>query len=117
MNEKNSPETDNETGNNIEKAENGASNQPADGRTIFFYVALIACALGAVAFGLAFTKLGIYSLICSVIFELASLAFCNAQKKANDFKAVKYVKIAAYVLLGIFIAFFIGGIIYASIQP
>lgn len=94
--------------------ENGENQPQTNGKKIFFYIAIVSCALGAVAFGLAFTKLGIYSLICSVIFELASLAFCNAQKKANNFKAVKYVRIAAYILLGIFVAFFIGGIIYAS---
>ena len=89
-------------------------NDNNNGKTVFICIAAAACALGAVAFGLAFTRLGIYSLICSVLFELASLAFCNAQKKANNVKAVKYVKITAYVLLGIFAAFFIGGVIYVS---
>lgn len=104
------PESDNE---NADK--NTENNQPANGKTIYFYIAVCACVLGAVACGLAFTRLGVYALICSVVFELASLAFCNAQKKANNFKAVKYVKICAYVLLGIFIAVFVGGIIYVAV--
>lgn len=114
MDEENKNNTENQT---PETAENNLNDTQNNGKTVFFYVAVIACILGAVAFGLAFTKLRIYSLICSIIFELASIAFCNAQKKANNFKAVKYVKICAYVLLGIFAAFFIGGIIYVSIQP
>ena len=59
-------------------------NDNNNGKTVFICIAAAACALGAVAFGLAFTRLGIYSLICSVLFELASLAFCNAQKKATS---------------------------------
>ena len=113
MNEENKNNTENQT---PETAENNANDTQNSGKPVFFYVAVVACALGAVAFGLAFTKLAIYSLICSVLLELASLAFCNAQKKAHNFKAVKYVKICAYILLVIFVAFFIGGIIYVSIQ-
>ncbi len=113
--------------NDDEKKPEGEETQTADGTqkentdkanygkgAIRFYLAVCCCALGAAAFGLAFTRLGVYSLIASVLFELASLAFCNAQKKTGALKAVKYVTIVAYVLLVLFIALFIGGIIYSS---
>ena len=64
MNEENKNNTENQT---PETAENNPNDTQNNGKTVFFYVAVIACALGAVAFGLAFTKLAIYSLICSVL--------------------------------------------------
>lgn len=81
-----------------------------------FYIGIAAGALGAVAFGLSFTILGVYALISSILFELIALSFFNTQKKKNDFKALLYVKIVAYALLIAFVAFFAGGIIYMGIK-
>lgn len=115
---KNDRENLNENGENGDgNGENGDGNgQRKNSSTVCFYVALCACVLGAVAFGLAFTKLAIYSLIASILFEIAALGFCNTQKKTNNFKAVTYLKIVIYILLALFTAFFMGGIIYVSLK-
>ena len=89
---------------------------PASTTKTYFYIGVAACALGAVAFGLAFTVLKIYALIASILLELVALSFLGTQKKKNDFKAVFYVKIVAYALLIAFLAFFIGGIIYMGVN-
>ena len=82
---------------------------------IYFYISIACCVLAAVAFGLAFTVLGVYALISSILLGLCSLAFCNAQKKKNNFKAVLYVKIGAYCVTGIAALLFIGGLIYSAV--
>ncbi len=92
--------------------------QPQSDSTAFFWVGAAASAAGLVLFVLTLCIphiLGVYGLIAEVLCSLASLSFLNTQKKKNNFKAVLYVTIAAYVLLAVFIAFFIGGIIYASL--
>lgn len=80
----------------------------------YAYVATGLLAASAVAFGLIFTALGIYSLIAAVLFALASLAFTEIQKKRNNLKWLLYLKIAAYALLIVYVAFFIGGIIWSA---
>ena len=83
----------------------------------FFYIAVGALFLAAVALGLTFVPaLGVYSLIASVLFELTALSFLTTQKKKNDFKAVRYLTIAAYVLLGLSLLLFLGGLVYVAIQ-
>lgn len=86
---------------------------PYDGKT-YFYIGLVATILSAVAFGLTFTFLGVYALISAVLISIAALSFLNTQKHKNNFKAVKYATIAAYVLLFVYLIFFVGGIIYSS---
>lgn len=96
--------------------ENKGEPAPASATKTYFFISVAACALGAVAFGLAFTVLGIYALIASILLELVSLSFSGTQKKKNNFKAVFYVKVVAYAFLIAFTAFFIGGIIYMGIS-
>ena len=81
----------------------------------FFYIAAALLLLSAVAFGLTFTKLGIYSLISSILLGLSSLAMIAAQQKKEKFKALFYLKIAAYAMLAVAVLFFIGGMIYSAI--
>lgn len=81
----------------------------------YFYVAIGACVLAAVAFGLSFSFMGVYALIASVISELCALSFCVTQKKKNSFPALKFVFIAAYVLLALSASLFVGGLIYSSL--
>ena len=95
--------------------ENEDGQAPASTTKTYFYIGIAACALGAVAFGLAFTVLEVYALFASILFELAALSFFGTQKKKNDFKAVFYLKIVAYAFLIAFTAFFIGGIIYMGV--
>ena len=81
----------------------------------YFYIAIAACVLSGVAFGLSFSVLGIYALIASLILELCALSFCVTQKKKNPFPALKFVFIAAYVLLALSALLFIGGLVYSAI--
>lgn len=83
---------------------------------IYFYIAIAALILAATAFGLAFSPLGVYSLIASIILELCSLSFLATQKKRYNFRAVLYLTIAAYTMLVLSAAFFIGGLIYSSMR-
>ncbi|MDE6001091.1 MAG: hypothetical protein K2G96_02060 [Clostridia bacterium] len=80
----------------------------------YAYIAVALLIAGAVALGLIFTKLGIYALIAAVLFQLGALSFANVQKKKNNFKYLKIIMICSYVLLGVSVLLFIGGIIYAS---
>lgn len=82
----------------------------------YFYIAVAACALGFAAFGLSFSPLGVYALISSILLGIASLAFIVRQKKKENLKALIYVKIAAYVLLALALALFIGGLVYSAQQ-
>ena len=81
----------------------------------YFYIAIAACVLSAVAFGLSFSVLGIYALIASLVLELCALSFCVTQKKKNPFPALKFVFIAAYILLALSALLFIGGLVYSAI--
>ena len=81
----------------------------------YFYIAIAACVLSAVAFGLSFSFMGIYALISSLILELCALSFCVTQKKKNNFPALKFVFIAAYVLLALSALLFVGGLVYSAI--
>ena len=87
--------------------------QPYTGRT-YAYIAVSLISGAVLFFGLAFTKMGIYSLIASLLLSLASLAFLNVQKRKNNFGKLAILNICAYVVLGIITAFFLGGIIWSA---
>lgn len=103
---------------NIQTAEPAEEAQPAEAPKkngkVFFYIALACTVLSPVFFGLTFTPLGVYSLLASILFCLASLSFLGTQKKKENFNGVLILTIITYVLLGIILAFFVGGIIYVS---
>ncbi len=99
---------------NTEQPENGAQ-LPQSNSKILFYCGICAGVLSIVAFILAFFVLKVYGLIAAIVLILACLAFFSTQKKKNNFFALKVLNIIAYVLLGLFTAFFIGGIVYSSI--
>ena len=82
---------------------------------VYCYIAIGACVLAAAAFGLSFSFMGIYALIASLILELCALSFCVTQKKKNHFSALKFVFIAAYILLALSALLFIGGLVYSAI--
>ena len=81
---------------------------------LYAYIAIGLAAAGAVALGLSFTVLGMYALIASALFEIASITFINLQKKRQDFKWLVFIKTAAYVLLIAALVVFIGGTIWSS---
>ena len=88
---------------------------PKKNGRILFYIAIACTSLGAIFFGLTFTPLAVYSLIASILFCLASLSLLGTQKKRENFKGVFALTIVTYILLGIFLAFFIGGVIWSSL--
>lgn len=73
----------------------------------YFWVAVAACALGAVMFGLVFVPaIGQYGAITSMICQLIALTFLNIQKKnCKYFTACKVVRVISYVI-------FIAGLLY-----
>ena len=82
----------------------------------YFYIALSALVGAAAALGCAFIPaIGVYMLITSVLLELGALAFLSAQKKKNDFRGLKYLTVAAYILLALSAALFCGGLIYVAV--
>jgi hypothetical protein len=87
--------------------------EPYTGKT-YLYIAIVLNVLAAIALGLSFTILGIYSLIASVLFSLCAITFCNIQKKKNNVKGVKIVTIIAYIIFVLELILFNGGIIYSA---
>lgn len=83
------------------------NNNENYGGKLFAFIAIGLTVAGAVAFGLYFTVLGIYSLIAAMLLSFAAITFINVQKKKSDFKWLRYVKIAAYLLFAAAIAVFV----------
>ena len=65
---------------------------------LFAFIAIGLEAAGAIALGLSFTILGIYSLIASMLLEIVAVTFINLQKRKNRLKWLDYIKFAAYAL-------------------
>ena len=106
---------ENQTDDTEEIKENTDNNQqPKKNGRVFFYIALACTVLGAVFFGLTFTPLAVFSLLAAILFCLASLSLLGTQKKRENFKGVFILTVITYVLFGIFLAFFIGGVIWSS---
>lgn len=92
-------------------------NNAENSTRVYFFIAIGALALAAVALGCTFIPgVGVYTLIASVLLELAALSFLSTQKKKNNFKGVFYALIAAYVLLALSLLIFAGGLIYVALQ-
>lgn len=84
---------------------------------VYFFISIGLLVLAAVAFGCTFINgVGVYALIASILLELSSLSFLSTQKKKNNFKGVFYATIATYVLLGLSLILFGGGMIYVGTQ-
>ncbi len=100
----------------LNDGKNNADTQKNSTR-VYFFVALGALIAAAAAFGCSFIpNVGIYLLIVSVLLELASLSFLSVQKKKNNFNGVFALTVAAYILLGLSIALFVGGLIYVAVK-
>lgn len=89
--------------------------QPKETSKIYFYISIALCAASAIAFGLIFTPLALYSLLASIILSIAALSMAVTQKKKNNFRAVKYLIVIIYCVLAAETAFFIGGLIYSAL--
>ena len=82
-----------------ENNENKQNNEPEnEGKKLFLFIAIVLIVAGAVALGLYFTALGIYALVASAVLEFAAMICTNVQKKINDLKWLKFVKLAAYAV-------------------
>ena len=98
-----------------EDNKNGQNNGPGNnGGNIYAYVAIGLIVGGAVALGLSFTKLGIYSLIASLLLEMGAMSFINVQKKKNNLKWLFYIRIAAYILFAAAIVLFAIGTVWSA---
>lgn len=98
------------------KQQNSTEESTENSTRSYFFIALGALIAAAVAFGCSFIPgAGVFLLIASVLLELTSLSFLSTQKKKNNFKAVFYLTIAAYVLLALSAALFAGGLIYVAV--
>lgn len=73
---------------------------------IILSVAALVCAL--------FAPWGVYALIASVLIELVSLAAVRPREKIYGLKGVKIIRIVLYVLLGVSVALFAGGLAYVA---
>lgn len=89
--------------------------QPKEPSKIYFYISVALSAASAIAFGLIFTPLALYSLLASIILSIAALSMAVTQKKKNNFRAVKYLIVIIYCVLAAETAFFIGGLIYSAL--
>ena len=81
---------------------------------LYAYIAIGLIIAGAVALGISFTKLGLYALIASMLFEIAAMTFINLQKRKNDLKWLIYVKICSYILFVAALLIFVGGTVWSS---
>ena len=108
MDEKNKNEQKNEL-------KNVRSQEPEkyEGKT-YAFIAIGLIAVGAVWLGVSFTKLGLYALIASMLFEITAMTFINLQKNKNNLKWLIYLKIAAYALFIFSAVLFVGGTIWSS---
>lgn len=68
---------------------------------ICFYVAIGCFALGCVLLALSFfiKGAGVYLIISSMISELASVSFLNAQKRHGENTACKVIRILSYAVM------------------
>ena len=98
-----------------EENKNGNSGGPENGgNKTNAYIAIGLAVAGAVALGVSFAGLGIYALIASMLFEIASMTFINLQKRKQDFKWLLYIKIATYAIFIASLLVFAGGTIWST---
>lgn len=80
----------------------------------YAYIAIGLSVAGAIALGVSFAGLGIYALIASMLFEIASMTFVNLQKRKQDLKWLLYIKILAYAVFIASLIVFVGGTIWST---
>lgn len=109
----------NELNENEKQPKGDASEEEKSQSKTDFWVAVGACAAGAVMLGLAFIPaIGQYGIIASLICQLIAMTFLNLQKKnCIYFKACKVVRVISYVIFAVGILIIAGAAIYASQQP
>lgn len=106
MSKKNKPQTE-----QVCNEENAKNSTRVD-----FFIAIGLIVAAAIALGCTFIpSIGVYMLIASVLLELAALSFISTQKKKNNFMAVFYVTVVAYVLLALSGLTFLGATIYSMV--
>lgn len=111
-------------GDFINNGNNGknAQPQPQEEQTpqeknyLFFFISAGCFAVGALLLGLAFAikNAGTYLLYASMICELASVTFLNAQKRKYNFKWILALRVASYVIMGAGLVIVILGISLAA---
>lgn len=90
-------------------------NNTKNSTYVHFFISIGLLVMAAIAFGCTFIpNVGVYTLIASILLELAALSFLSTQKRKNNFRGVKYATVAAYILLGLSTILFAGGLIYSA---
>jgi hypothetical protein len=84
------------------------NNQPDDGKKLYFWIALGCCIAGAVLFGITFIFKNIYTIIASMILELAGVSFLNGQKRHCYFTFCKVLRVICYVIMLAGVALMLG---------
>lgn len=93
---------------------------PQEKNYLFFFISAGCFALGALSFILAFVLsiaikgIGTYLLFASMICELASVTFLNAQKRKYNFKWIMVLRVASYVIMGAALVIVIFGLSVAA---
>lgn len=92
--------------------------QPLGDTKVYFWVAVGACAVGALLLGLAFIpQVGQYGVFSSMLCQLVCITFLNVQKKYKYFTACKILRVLSYVLLLAGAAIIGGAAVISSQQP
>ncbi|MDE6791357.1 MAG: hypothetical protein K2J61_06505 [Clostridia bacterium] len=117
MSEKDLKEQEENTENTQASTEEQTEENGGKSSLICFYIAIACFAVGCVLFGISFAikGAGVYLLISSMISELASVTFLNAQKRHGENKACKIIRILSYVVMAAgIIVFVVGTVLSAS---
>ena len=78
---------------------------------LYVIIAVVFAALGAVALGVSFTKLGGYALITAMLLEVVAITLINLQRKKENFKWLLYFKIAVYLMFAAAVILFATGVV------
>ena len=75
------------------------------------YIAMGCFAVGCILLGLSFVikGVGVHLLIASMVSELTSVTFLNAQKRRVETKACKVIRILSYVVMAVALIIFVVG--------
>lgn len=78
----------------------------------YLYTGIICGALGFI-FYILILAISMYGLITGIVFEIAALGFLRTQQLKNPQKVCKIIQIICYILLGIGVLIFLGGVLYS----
>lgn len=103
---------------NTPRESNSSQTEQQNGKPdfLFMYIAIGCMLAGIVLFALSFfiTGAGVYLIIASMISELASVSFLNAQKRKAYSTACKVVRVISYAVMLACVGVVIAGMVVTS---